>query len=196
MKVEPVILDGKFVRLEPMRVDHLPALCEVGLDPELWKWVPTTIVDENSMDGYVHMALEDQRKGIALPFVTREKSSGTIVGSTRFGNLDVNNLRAEIGWTWISPAWQRTAINTEAKLLMLTHAFETWQCIRVELKTDALNEKSRNAILRLGAKEEGIFRKHVVCDTGRFRDSVYFSIIDSEWESVKADLTSKLAVTR
>ncbi|MEP6789123.1 MAG: GNAT family protein [Acidobacteriota bacterium] len=196
MNVEPVVLEGEFVRLEPMRADHLPPLCEVGLDPALWKWVPTTIIDENAMSVYVHTAIEDQRKGVALPFVTRERSSGTIVGSTRFGNVDVHNLRAEIGWTWVSPTWQRTAINTEAKLLMLTHAFETWKCIRVELKTDALNEKSRNAILRLGAKEEGIFRKHVICDTGRFRDSVYYSIIDSEWEFVKADLTSKLAERR
>jgi RimJ/RimL family protein N-acetyltransferase len=117
------------------------------------------------------------------------------VGSTRFGNIDPVNRRAEIGWTWINPAWQRTAINTEAKLLMLTHAFEVWKCIRVELKTDANNEQSRKAIARIGAREEGTLRNHMITETGRFRDSVYFSIIDSEWESIKTKLASKLAVT-
>ena len=120
-------------------------------------------------------------------------ASGKVIGSTRFGNIDAANLRAEIGWTWITPAFQRTAVNTEAKLLMLTHAFETWKCIRVELKTDALNERSRAAIKRLGATEEGIFRKHMICDTGRFRDSVYFSIIDTEWPMVKENLRGKLS---
>ena len=111
-----------------------------------------------------------------------------VIGSTRFGGIDTKNRRAEIGWTWINPKWQRTAINTEAKLLMLKHAFEVWKCIRVELKTDVLNEKSRNAILRIGAKEEGIFRQHLITDSGRFRDTVYFSIIDTEWEAMKANL--------
>src|SRR5882757_2270859 len=103
MKIEPVFLEGEFVKLEPMHVDHLPALCEVGLDPTLWKWIPTNIKNEKSMSEYVQTALEDQRKGVALPFVTREKSSGVIVGSTRFGNIDINNRRAEIGWTWVTP---------------------------------------------------------------------------------------------
>jgi RimJ/RimL family protein N-acetyltransferase len=149
-------------------------------------------MDEDSMAAYVRSTLADQEKGVSRPFVTREAESGTIIGSTRFGNIDISNRSVEIGWTWISPKWQRTLINTEAKLLMLTHAFETWGCVRVELKTDALNEKSRNAILRIGAKQEGIFRKHVICDTGRFRDSVYFSIIDEEWEGVKANLQKNL----
>jgi RimJ/RimL family protein N-acetyltransferase len=127
-----------------------------------------------------------------LPFVTIELGEETIVGSTRFANIDPVNRKAEIGWTWINPAWQRTAINTEAKLLMLTHAFEEWNCVRVELKTDANNQQSRNAILRIGGVEEGTLRNHMITESGRFRDSVYFSIIDSEWESVKADLTSKL----
>jgi len=114
------------------------------------------------------------------------------VGSTRFGNIDTANRKTEIGWTWINPQWQRTVINTEAKLLMLTHAFEVWKCIRVELKTDVNNEKSRNAMRRIGCVEEGILRNHMVTESGRFRDSVYFSIIDTEWESVKAKLTSKI----
>ena len=196
MEGKPVILEGAFVRLEPMTSGHLDALWEAGSDEALWRLIPTNIASRDDMSRYIETALEDQRKGVALPFVTIERGSGTVIGSTRFGNIDVNNLRAEIGWTWINLKWQRTRVNTEAKLLMLTHAFETWKCIRVELKTDALNDKSRNAILRLGAKQEGIFRQHVICDTGRFRDSVYFSIIDSEWESVKANLTSKLAETR
>jgi RimJ/RimL family protein N-acetyltransferase len=136
--------------------------------------------------------LEEQARGVSLPFATIEKSSGKIVGSTRFGNIDAKNLRAEIGWTWLNPKWQRTFVNTGAKLLMLTHAFETWKCIRVELKTDALNEKSRSAILRLGAKQEGIFRQHMICGSGRLRDTVYFSILDNEWQSVKENLLQKL----
>ena len=195
MKVEPVVLEGEFVRLEPMRVDHLPALAKVGLDESLWKWTNAVVKTEADLERYVRTALADQAKGTAIPFVTIEKESGQIVGSTRFGNIDTLNRKAEIGWTWVSPKWQRTVINTEAKLLMLTHAFEVWKCIRVELKTDSNNEKSRNAIARIGAKEEGILRNHMITETGRFRDSVYFSIIESEWEKVKESLLSKLAVT-
>ncbi len=192
MKVEPVILEGKFVRLEPMRVDHLPALCKVGLDESIWQWTANVVKNEKDLEGYVRTALAEQALGTALPFVTIELASGTVVGSTRFGNIDTVNKKAEIGWTWINPKWQRTVINTEAKQLMLTHAFETWKCIRVELKTDANNERSRNAIRRIGGVEEGILRNHMITETGRYRDSVYFSIIDAEWESVKANLTSKL----
>lgn len=192
MKVEPVILEGTIVRLVPMAAEHLDGLWEAGRDESLWRLNPMTVSSRDDMQRYIEIAVADQHKGAALPFVTVERSSGKIIGSTRFGNIDIGNRRAEIGWTWINPRWQRTAVNTEAKLLMLTHAFELWKCIRVELKTDVLNEKSRNAIARLGAKEEGIFRSHVICDTGRFRDSIYFSIIDTEWESVKANLTSKL----
>lgn len=194
MKVDPIALEGSFVRLEPMASKHLDGLWEAGCDELLWRLNPMTVRSRDDMQKYIEIALGDQEKGVALPFVTIERSSGKVIGSTRFGNIDVNNRRAEIGWTWINPAWQRTAVNTEAKLLMLTHAFEVWGCIRVELKTDVLNERSRNAILRLGAKEEGVFRKHVICDTGRFRDSIYFSIIDTEWKSVKENLASKLTM--
>ncbi len=192
MKIEPLILEGKFVRLEPLRFEHLDALCAVGLEKSMW--VLTTNVMENfgDMRNYVETALKDFERKVSLPFVTVEKSSNKIVGSTRFGNIEVKNLKTEIGWTWINPEWQRTFVNTEAKLLMLTHAFETWECIRVEFKTDALNEKSRNAILRIGATEEGILRRHMITETGRYRDSVYFSIIDSEWENVKANLRQKV----
>ena len=146
----------------------------------------------DAMFHYIESAIRDYESGTALPFVTIDKGREKIVGSTRFGNIDRENRRAEIGWTWINPAWQRTSINTEAKLLMLTHAFETWKCIRVELKTDRLNEKSRNAILRLGAKEEGVLRQHLITASGRFRDTVYFSIIDSEWRAVKENLSARL----
>ncbi len=130
---------------------------------------------------------------MTLPFATVEKSSGTAVGSTRFGNIDLNNLRAEIGWTWIAKPWQRTAINTEAKLLMLRHAFEVWQCNRVELKTDALNQRSRRAIERLGAKEEGTLRQHMVTSSSRLRDTVYYSITNDEWPAVETQLIQMLA---
>lgn len=144
------------------------------------------------MRKYIETAWKEKRKGVSLPFATVEQSSGTIVGSTRFGNIDRHNRRAEIGWTWINPRWQRTAINTEAKFLMLRHAFEVWKCVRVELKTDVLNEKSRAAILRLGAKQEGVLRRHQITDAGRFRDTVYFSIIDTEWKAVKKILQARL----
>ncbi len=138
-------------------------------------------------------ALDWQEIGTALPFVTIEQETDRVVGSTRFGNIDIRNRRVEIGWTWIGKPWQRTAVNTEAKFLMLQHAFEVWHCIRVELKTDVLNERSRAAILRIGAKQEGIFRHHIITDSGRLRDTIYFSIINDEWPEVKARLQTKLA---
>ncbi len=147
---------------------------------------------KDDLRDYVETALDEFKRKISLPFVTIEKSSDKIVGSTRFGNIDPKNRKVEIGWTWINPRWQRTRINTEAKLLMLAHAFEIWKCVRVELKTDELNEKSRNAILRIGAKEEGILRQHMITETGRRRNSVFFSLLDSEWKDVKVDLKTKL----
>ena len=195
MKVEPIILEGENVRLEPLRTDHLENLCKVGLEDSIWRWMTVHVKTKDEMLKYIEAALDEQKRGVSLPFVTIEKSSGEIVGSTRFGNIDRQNRRVEIGWTWINPKWQRTAINTEAKFLMLEQAFEKWKCIRVELKTDALNEQSRNAILRIGATEEGILRQHLITDSGRFRDSVYFSIIDAEWEKVKKNLIN-LKTTR
>ena len=138
-------------------------------------------------------AWKERDAGIAMPFATIHRGLGRPVGSTRYGNLDRVNHRVEIGWTWIGRSWQRTAVNTEAKFLMLRHAFEELGCIRVELKTDSLNERSRNAILRLGAKEEGIFRNHMITSSGRLRHSVYYSILDSEWPAVKKRLQEKLS---
>jgi len=192
MMIKPLTLEGEFVRLEPLRFDHLPSLIEIGLEESLWKWTANVVTNATDLERYVRDALAIQAAGTALPFVTIEKSSGTIVGSTRFGNIDPTNRKAEIGWTWINPTRQRARINTEAKLLMLTHAFETWKCIRVELKTDANNEKSRNAIARIGGVEEGTLRNHMITESGRFRDSVYFSIIDTEWDAVKEGLIAKL----
>jgi RimJ/RimL family protein N-acetyltransferase len=143
---------------------------------------------------YICSALADQEKGISIPFATVDRASGKVVGSTRFMSIDVPNKRLEIGATWIAKPWQRSAINTEAKYLMMRHAFETLGCNRVEWKTDALNTQSRNAILRLGAQQEGIFRHHVVTWTGRLRDSVYFSVIAPEWPAVKKNLEAKIKV--
>jgi len=192
MKVEKIRLEGEFVRLEPLEIGHLEKLCEVGLDESLWLWTANIIKTSADMKGYIKTALDEFRRGVSLPFVTIEKSSDKIVGSTRFGNIDAKNRKTEIGWTWINPRWQRTFVNTEAKLLMLTHAFETWNYVRVELKTDVLNEKSQKSMLRLGAQKEGVLRRHLITDAGRIRDTVYFSILDSEWQTVKANLEEKL----
>ena len=192
MKLEPVTLEGGIVRLEPLAVSHHAALCEVGIDPELWRLVPYRVSTPDEMRGYIDSALEAQAAGTAIPFATVERASGRVAGSTRFMNIDTANRRVEIGATWLAAPWQRTAINTEAKYLMIRHAFETWGCIRVELKTDALNQRSRQAMLRIGAREEGTLRQHMVTWSGRLRDTVYYSILDSEWPRVKADLEAKL----
>ncbi len=192
MKIEPVLLEGKKIRLEPLGLAHQDDLCEAGLHEQIWQWAPVALKTPEDMQSYIQAALDEQARGISLPFATVEKASGKAIGSTRFGNIDAANKRVEIGWTWIAPGWQRTFVNTEAKYLMLKHAFETWRCNRVELKTDALNERSRNAILRIGAKAEGIFRQHMVTESGRLRDSAYFSIINTEWPEVKAILEEKL----
>jgi N-acetyltransferase len=193
--VLPITLEGATVRLEPLRAEHSREFWEVAqADLEgIFRWIPYRMQTRQDFDGVVEKALAEQERGESVPFATLERSSGRVVGSTRFMNIDRANRRAEIGSTWIAPAWQRTAVNTEAKYLMLRHAFESWKCLRVELKTDALNEKSRAAILRIGAKEEGTLRRHVVTWTGRIRDSVYFSILDDEWPAVKARLEEKLA---
>jgi N-acetyltransferase len=190
--LEPVVLEGRFVRLEPMTVEHHARLTEIGLDPEIWRLTTVMIRTPDEMRRYVESALHLQREGATLPFVTIERSSGRAVGSTRFANYDPANHRVEIRWTWLARPWQRTAINTEAKYLMLTHAFEKLHCVRVELKTDVLNTPSRNAMRRIGAKEEGVLRKHTLMWTGRYRDSVYYSILDEEWSPVKVQLEKML----
>ncbi len=193
MLIEPVILEGRGVRLEPLTLEHVDALCDFGLDQDIWRWMPYAVRTPQEMRDYVQFVLNAQAEGTSLPFVTLEQASNSVVGSTRFMNIDRTNRRVEIGGTFIAPRWQRTFVNTEAKYLMLRHAFEKWGCIRVEFKTDSLNERSRKAILRLGAKEEGTFRNHMIMPDGRFRHSVYYSILDSEWPDVKRNLEAKLS---
>lgn len=193
MIVEPVTLEGRYIRLEPLSPAHHAALCEVSQDEDIWRWTVTSGRTPEQMRAFIETALKWQAEGSALPFATIEKASGRPVGSTRFMNIDTANRRVEIGATWIGLPWQRTPVNTEAKYLMLRHAFETLGCIRVEFKADVLNERSRVALLRIGAKQEGIFRNHMIMADGRIRDSVYFSIINSEWPAVKAMLEEKLA---
>ena len=192
MMFSPVTMEGRHVRLEPLARAHLAGLAEVGLDEELWRWIPTPVRTREEMAAYIETALNEQEQGTSLPFAIAEKATSRAIGSTRFGNIDRMHHRVEIGWTWVAREWQRTAMNTEAKYLLLKHAFETLGCMRVELKTDSLNERSRAAILRIGAREEGTFRNHMITASGRIRHTVYFSIIDSEWPGVKARLETKL----
>jgi RimJ/RimL family protein N-acetyltransferase len=189
-------LEGNIVRLQPLLRDHGPLLWDIAKDAhdELFRWMPYSLHSAVDIQAAVDKALSEQELGLSVPFATTERNSGRIIGTTRFMNMDRANRRVEIGSTWVAPAWQRTAVNTEAKYLMLRHAFEQWGCIRVELKTDSLNQKSRTAILRLGAKEEGTLRQHIVTYTGRLRDSIYFSILDKEWPEVKARLEERLTL--
>jgi RimJ/RimL family protein N-acetyltransferase len=188
----PLTLEGSVVRLEPIRQEHAQLFWEAAKDAldDIFRWIPYPMKTPEDFDRLIDKAFAEQERGESIVFATVERTSRRVIGSTRFMNIDRANRRVEIGSTWIAPAWQRSAVNTEAKFLMLRHAFEVWQCLRVELKTDALNQKSRNAILRLGAKEEGTLRKHLVTWTGRIRDSVYFSILDTEWPEVKTRLES------
>ncbi len=193
MKLHPVTLEGRHVRLVPMERAHLPALWEVARDEELWRWTWNTVRTPADLERYVDVALAQRDAGLALPFVTTDAATGQVIGSTRFGGIEPPHPRVEIGWTWLGRPWQRTAANTEAKYLMLRHAFDALGCLRVELKTDALNERSRRAILRLGAREEGVFRKHGVTGSGRVRDTAWYSIVDDEWPAVRARLEAMLA---
>jgi N-acetyltransferase len=183
------LLDGQEIRLEPLREEHLDALCEIGLDPEVSRYMPSPFATRERMAGYVRDAVAARAARAAIPFVTVLKGSAPrVVGSTRFMSIDANSRRMEIGSTWIGREWQRTRVNTEAKYLMLTHAFDVLGCIRVEFKTDSLNERSRGALLRIGAVEEGVFRNHLITAEGRIRHSVYFSITAEDWPGRKARL--------
>ena len=193
----PLTLEGSFIRLEPIRPDHAELFWEVSKADleDIFRWIPYSMKTPDDFHKLIDKALEEQQRGESVVFATIEKGSGRVIGSTRFMNIDRVNRRVEIGSTWIAPAWQRTAVNTEAKYLMARHAFEVWQCIRLELKTDALNQKSRNAILRIGAKEEGTLRRHLLTHTGRVRDTVYFSILDNEWPDAKSRLEARMAAS-
>ena len=192
MIVQPVELSGVHVVLEPLQREHVDELCEVALESELWQWTVSAVGERADLAVYVEDALVQQQAGQSLPFLVRDAATRAAIGSTRFGNIDIANRRAEIGWTWIGAPWRRTPANTEAKYLLLTHAFEQWQCIRVEFKTDVLNARSRAALRRIGAVEEGVLRGHMVTASGRIRDTVYFSILEAEWPRVRHGLEQKL----
>ena len=187
-----VRLSGARVVLRPLQLSDLPALLKVALDDDLWQHVPMRIRSEEDLRVYIETAIALRRAGSAVPFLTT-LHDGTVVGSTRFGNIDAENRRVEIGWTWITKPWQRSFVNTESKYLMLRHAFETWKCVRVEFKTGSKNVRSRAAILRLGAREEGVLRDHMKLHDGSYRDTVYYSILHDEWPTVKKNLERRLA---
>ena len=190
--VTATTLVGARIRLEPLAEGHHAALCAVGLDDDLWRWTPKAVRTAADMLVYIAVALADREAGRALPFAIVDNATGQAIGSTRYGAIEPAHRRVEIGWTWLGRTWQRTGANTEAKYLLLRHAFETLGCIRVELKTDALNERSRAAIRRIGAREEGTLRSHMITASGRIRDTVYYSILDVEWTEVKRILASRL----
>lgn len=193
MKYEEKILEGDSVRLEPLSYSHRQGLIEAISDGELWKLFVTLVPEPSDIDAFIEDAISAQLSGDGLVFATIDKASGRVAGSTRFMKTDFINKRVEIGYTFLGCSFQKTKINTEAKLLMLTHLFEVMSFNRVEIITDYLNSNSRNAILRLGAKEEGILRNHMVMPDGRVRDSVLYSIIENEWNGVKINLLDKLS---
>jgi RimJ/RimL family protein N-acetyltransferase len=191
--VEPITLTGTHVQLIPMQPAHADALWAAAQDESIWQWTLSRISSRADTDRYIAYALEQQARGNQLPFVTISRATGEIVGSTRFDEITPEHRRVEIGWTWLTPRWQRTPINTEAKYLMLRHAFEVWACVRVQLKTDALNVRSQRAIERLGAVREGVLRSHYIMPDGRRRDSIYYSFLDTEWQTVKAHIERLLS---
>jgi RimJ/RimL family protein N-acetyltransferase len=196
MDLRPVVLEGRLVRLEALTLSHVDPLWEVASDPELWRHTLSKVASKDDLRRYVTEALEEQARGLALPFATLRRADGRPMGSTRFGNIAPAHRRVEIGWTWVGRGWQGTGANVEAKLLMLGYAFESWGVMRVELKTSRLNERSRGAMLALGATEEGILRRHMINDDGSARDTVFYSILDDEWPRVRARLGQRLADPR
>jgi RimJ/RimL family protein N-acetyltransferase len=192
-RLEPVTLEGRIVRLQPLGLDLVPRLAEVGLDPAIWRWTIARPTTEEDLRAWAASAIAAGEAGAELPFATVEVASGRPVGSTRYLNYVPEHRRVEIGWTWLAPAWQRSGANREAKLLMLDHAFGRLGCRRVEFKTDANNEQSRAALLGIGATFEGVFRKHIVMPGDGVRHSAYYSVIDDEWPQVRARLEESLA---
>ncbi len=191
--VEPVVLEGTRVRLEPLRPDHLADLRLVAFDPALWRWTIMGEQDEPGLERWFETALANAEAGTERPFATIDLASGRAIGSSRFLSIVPEHRRLEIGWTWVGIAYQRTGANREAKLLQLTHAFETLEANRVEFKTHARNERSRNALAGIGATFEGVFRNHMIMPDGSIRHSAYFSITVGEWPAIKAKLERGLA---
>ncbi|WKZ34614.1 MAG: GNAT family protein [Anaerolineales bacterium] len=191
--IKPVTLQGKFVRLEPLSEEHIPGLTEIGAGQNFWHFMLYgDIKTEADMRNWVLDILERGKKGTDLPFVALHLESGRVAGATRYLNIMPRDRGLEIGGTWYGLDFQRTAANTECKYLLLKHAFEELKCIRVQLKTDSLNERSQRAIERIGAKREGVLRNHMILPDGRFRHSVFYAIVDSEWDGVKKNLEGML----
>jgi RimJ/RimL family protein N-acetyltransferase len=190
--IEPIVLEGQFVRLEPLRLEHLDGLAEVAFDPALWEFTLARPVDRAGLEAWLQTALDNAAAGTEMPFATVDRASGRPIGSTRYLNIVPEHRRFEIGWTWLATTAQRTGANREAKLLQLTHGFEGLAANRIEFKTDSLNERSRTALLGIGAQFEGIFRNHMVMPDGRLRHSAYYSVIREDWPKVKARLNELL----
>lgn len=191
MHMDPLI--GPRITLRPMLASDGPDLVQAASDGELWKLPYTIVPSAETVDRYIRVALDGRADGTTIPFVIQiREPKRLIIGSTRFWKIDWQNRNLEIGWTWLAKSWHRTFVNTEAKLLMLGFAFERLNCIRVQFTTDEINETSCAAILRLGAKQEGIIRQDLIMPDGRKRDSVQFSIIDEEWPAIRQDLEAKL----
>jgi RimJ/RimL family protein N-acetyltransferase len=186
--VRPVTLEGRIVRLEPLRPHHLEDLAEVAFDEAIWRYTLARPTDRAALGAWLDAAVAAEATGAELPFATVEVATGKAIGSTRFLNIVPEHRRFEIGWTWLAASRQRTGANREAKLLQLTHGFETLGANRIEFKTDSLNERSRAALLGIGATFEGIFRNHMVMPDGRLRHSAYYSVVREEWPDVRAHL--------
>ncbi|MBW7985098.1 GNAT family N-acetyltransferase [Enterobacillus tribolii] len=186
------VLSGRLAELRPLRQEHAPLLLNAAADGELWNMTLTVVPGPDSVDAYISKAAEGERAGSVMPFVIVRKTDNVVVGSTRFWKIDRVNRKLEIGHTWLSASVQRSGINTEAKFLLLSHAFEVMHCVRVQFTTDELNARSRAAILRIGAVQEGIVRHERIMPDGRKRNSVRFSIIDDEWPQVKTALLEKM----
>jgi N-acetyltransferase len=191
-RLDPVVLEGRIVRLEPLQLEHVPGLAEVGLDPAIWRWTIARPTTENELRAWAETAMRAREAGTEYPFATIEEATGRPIGSSRFLNIALEHKRVEIGWTWLAPAWQRTGANREAKLLMLGYAFDVLGCRRVEFKTDSNNDPSRNALLGIGASFEGIFRKHIVMPGDGVRHSAWYSVIDDDWPAVRERLEAGL----
>jgi N-acetyltransferase len=192
LTIEPTTLVGQYIVLRPPSIEDIDGLSNAARDGEVWRNSFAQFPNTNEISKYLQEMFDLSSKGIILPFVTVHKTSNTIVGTTRYLNIDYENHRLEIGHTWIAKSWRRTYVKTEAKFLMLQYAFEKLTCIAVEIRTDVLNTVSRQAIQRLGAKQDGILRHHKIMRDGRIRDTVCYSIIKSEWEQVKENLMKKL----
>lgn len=188
-------LAGRLIELQPLRHEHAPLLVEAAADGSLWELKVTVVPGPDTVDAYLEAALRGAQQGTVMPFAIIDRATGLLLGSTRFWKIDMANRKMEIGHTWLRASVQRSGVNTEAKYLLLTHAFETMKAIRVQFTTDELNEKSRAAILRIGAKQEGIVRNERIMPDGRIRNSVRFSIIDAEWPDVKAMLERKMTAS-